>query len=233
MAIAAFKDLCLDAADGGVVGRFWSAALGLPLRMHHDGDADVHGPPLDRLWINQVPEAKVAKNRVHLDVYGRSVDALVDLGATMLADHERWQVMADPEGNELCLFPDPGPEPAPGTAGPGSPPVRPFALCVDSAEPVALAAWWAEVLGGTLGDGPDGTPRWIHGAAGMPEMTFKCVPVDDARVAKNRCHWDVTTKDLGLLTAAGATVLRARDDEIRWTVMADPQGNEFCAFTPG
>ena len=30
----------------------------------------------------------------------------------------------------------------------------------------------------------------------------------------------------------GATVLRERDEDIRWTVLADPEGNEFCAFTP-
>jgi hypothetical protein len=34
------------------------------------------------------------------------------------------------------------------------------------------------------------------------------------------------------LVAAGATVLRRPDDDISWTVLADPQGNEFCAFTP-
>ena len=34
------------------------------------------------------------------------------------------------------------------------------------------------------------------------------------------------------LVAAGAVVLRAQDDEIRWTVMADPEGNEFCVFAP-
>jgi hypothetical protein len=30
--------------------------------------------------------------------------------------------------------------------------------------------------------------------------------------------------------AAGAVVLRPQDDEIAWTVLADPDGNEFCAF---
>jgi hypothetical protein len=32
--------------------------------------------------------------------------------------------------------------------------------------------------------------------------------------------------------ALGATVLRAPDEEIRWHVLADPEGNEFCVFTP-
>jgi len=29
-----------------------------------------------------------------------------------------------------------------------------------------------------------------------------------------------------------ATLLRARDDDIRWDVLADPEGNEFCCFAP-
>jgi predicted enzyme related to lactoylglutathione lyase len=37
---------------------------------------------------------------------------------------------------------------------------------------------------------------------------------------------------VGDLEAAGATVLREQDGEIRWTVMADPEGNEFCVFSP-
>jgi len=34
------------------------------------------------------------------------------------------------------------------------------------------------------------------------------------------------------LFAAGATLLRHRDHEIDWDVLADPEGNEFCAFSP-
>ncbi len=226
MAAAAFKDLCLDAADAGVVGRFWAAALDMPLETLDDGDTVVRGGPLHALWINRVPEPKRGKNRVHLDVYGRDAGPLLDLGATFVADHDRWQVLADPDGNELCLFPDPDPDP-----DAGGPPARPFALCVDSAEPVALARWWSGLLGGTLGPGPDGEPRWLHGAAGLDPMELRCVPVADERVAKNRCHWDVTA-DVEALVAAGATVLRRPDDEISWTVLADPQGNEFCAFAP-
>jgi hypothetical protein len=40
---------------------------------------------------------------------------------------------------------------------------------------------------------------------------------------------DATIDDL---VAAGATLPRAQDDEIGWTVLADPDGNEFCAFGP-
>jgi hypothetical protein len=70
------------------------------------------------VWFNRVLEAKVIKNRVHLDVSLESlaaVDALVGLGATVLrrpgeggpddGGDVRWSVMADPEGNEFRAFP--------------------------------------------------------------------------------------------------------------------------------
>lgn len=46
------------------------------------------------IWVNRAPEAKTVKNRVHLDIYTRSLEDLEALGA----------VMADPEGNEFCVF---------------------------------------------------------------------------------------------------------------------------------
>jgi hypothetical protein len=113
-----------------------------------------------------------------------------------------------------------------------------FALCVDSAAPVELAAWWQARIGGTLVPGPDGRLRWIEEARGMDGLVFKCVDVADERVAKNRSHWDLIAPPgiaeadaVAELVAAGATVLRPRDPEIRWTVLADPDGNEVCLFT--
>ncbi|MEV0708467.1 VOC family protein [Nocardia aurea] len=77
-----------------------------------------------RVFFQQVPEDKVAKNRVHLDVRAApglegqdrmaaleaECDRLVELGATRLSRHEPappmeagFIVMTDPEGNEFCL----------------------------------------------------------------------------------------------------------------------------------
>lgn len=84
-------------------------------------DPDGVGP---RIFFQQVPEAKTAKNRVHLDVrtateltgeermaaLEEECQRLVALGATRLERHEPdpptsigFVVMADPEGNEFCL----------------------------------------------------------------------------------------------------------------------------------
>ena len=56
--------------------------------------------------------------------------------------------------------------------------------------------------------------------------------VPEAKTVKNRIHWDVDVADLQPLLDHGATVLREPDDQIRWAVLADPEGNEFCAFLP-
>ena len=232
-----FKDLCLDAADPVVVATFWAGALGHEVEVFEDGDAAVSGPNFPKIWIDAVPEPKVVKNRVHLDLRVPDVAALVGLGATILAEHERWTVLGDPEGNELCAFPDHH-----GEALAAGAPAKVFALCVDSDRPEELATWWQARLGGSLVPGPDGALRWIDSPRGMEGMTFKCVRVDDERVAKNRSHWDVTSvgaddrpeaDQVAELVDVGAALLRPHDDEIRWTVLADPQGNEFCLFTDG
>jgi len=58
-----------------------------------------------------VPEGKMAKNRVHLDLAAEDrvaeVDRLVGLGATLVHEKEEWGVhwstLQDPEGNEFCV----------------------------------------------------------------------------------------------------------------------------------
>jgi Glyoxalase-like domain len=221
--LAAFKDLCLDATEPWVPARFWATALGVEASEASHHNVVLRDDRAPTIWVNAVPEPKTVKNRVHLDVYAASPGELLRLGARLLVDHGPWAVLADPEGNEFCVFPE--------MAGrPDGPPARVFALCLDSADPAPLAAWWASVLGGELGPAPDGARRWLQGAAGLAGITMKFVPVADERVVKNRWHWDVTTSDVKALVAAGATVLRRPDDDIEWTVLADPQGNEFCAF---
>lgn len=229
MTLARIKDLCIDAADPVALGVFWARVLGQSVEALADGDARVAGPWFHPLWINRVPEGKAHKNRVHLDLEVADLGVLESLGATVIRhDPPDWAVLVDPEGNELCASIDPA-----GRSGgdaPAGPPARAFALCVDSARPVETAAWWRSVVGGQLVPGFDGQLRWLMGGAGLGDLTWKFVPVPEPKAVKNRVHWDVTTPDVAALVAAGATVLRQPDDDVRWTVLADPEGNEFCAF---
>jgi hypothetical protein len=59
-------------------------------------------------------------------------------------------------------------------------------------------------------------------------MAFNKVP--EPKTVKNRVHWDVTVSEVQPLVDAGARVLRPPGDDRRWHVLADPEGNEFCAF---
>jgi catechol 2,3-dioxygenase-like lactoylglutathione lyase family enzyme len=211
--VAAMKDLCLDAADPSRAARWWGGVLGLDVEVFGDGDAVLRERGRAVFWVNGVPEPKTVKNRVHVDL--RAADTPGDL----VSRQDGFTVRADPEGNEFCVFP-----------GPGAPELA--AVCTDSPDPAAIAAWWAPLLGARVEPGPDGVPRYLAGGAGFAEgVLWKFVPVDDPRTVKNRWHWDVHAEPADLV-AAGAVVLRERDDAIRWTVLADPDGNEFCAFAP-
>jgi predicted enzyme related to lactoylglutathione lyase len=63
--------------------------------------------------LQRVPEPKAAKNRMHLDIHVADIDAeaarLETLGARRVSrspceeSGTRWHLMADPEGNELCV----------------------------------------------------------------------------------------------------------------------------------
>jgi hypothetical protein len=69
----------------------------------------------EKILFIEVPDAKVLKNRVHLDLSPvgltreEEVDRLVALGATQVGDFRRedgsgWITLTDPEGNEFCIL---------------------------------------------------------------------------------------------------------------------------------
>jgi len=106
--------LVIDCADPEALAAFWSAALGWE-QLGSDGiysKVAAPGPDGQKLLLQRVPEPKVGKNRMHLDVHVPDVDTeagrLVALGAQRLSDRiteygSTWIVMADPEGNEFCV----------------------------------------------------------------------------------------------------------------------------------
>jgi hypothetical protein len=109
-------------------------------------------------------------------------------------------------------------------------------LCLDASDHQLLADWWCRVLGYERRGQAEGTPRpaeWpipIVDPTGAGPLIW-IVPVPEPKTVKNRMHIDVfgTTEEL---LRSGATLLRRRDDEIEWDVLADPEGNEFCVFQP-
>jgi catechol 2,3-dioxygenase-like lactoylglutathione lyase family enzyme len=224
MALATFKGICIDATDAPALGAFWAAALGLELHRQDDGDVHLTGPtPAHTIWVTTVPEPRTAKQRMHLDVNTGSVEELERLGATVLdTDSFGWTVMADPEGGELCAF-----------VREGEITERLYEIGVDTRDSrehaLRIATWWADVLGARAVDSGRGF-AYVEHVPGAPFESIDFAPVPEPKTVKNRIHLDVTTTDLDELVSAGASVLRPQDDEIGWTVLADPDGNEFCAF---
>ncbi len=109
-----------DCHDPHLLGRFWAGALGYvehPDEPNEPGDPEVllvdpRGLHPELLFL-AVPEGKTAKNRLHLDLRpdvrrDDEVERILALGATMVDDRRQpdgtgWAVLADPEGNELCI----------------------------------------------------------------------------------------------------------------------------------
>jgi hypothetical protein len=129
MQMARLRDVVIDCTHPAALARFWAAVLdGYAVapydenelrRLQSIGIDDpeqdptvlVEGPRhLPRLWFSRVPEAKMAKNRLHLDLACDDsrieVERLISLGAKVAANqpNETLIVMEDPEGNELCIL---------------------------------------------------------------------------------------------------------------------------------
>ena len=109
------------------------------------------------------------------------------------------------------------------------------ALNVDCHDPGPLARFWATALGYRLDDEDDECASIVpvEGAAGW-SMLFFVVP--EGKTVKNRLHLDLSppetmVAEVQRLLEAGATV-QGRVDEggSFWTVMLDPEGNEFCVL---
>ena len=111
------RHVTVDCIDAERVAAFWAAALGGETVVVEDNPGDfevtVTAPGIALLFM-PVPQPKTVKNRVHLDLQpqDRSRDAEVErllaLGAELLDDRRApdgtgWCVLADPEGNELCV----------------------------------------------------------------------------------------------------------------------------------
>jgi Glyoxalase-like domain len=125
-------------------------------------------------------------------------------------------------------------------------------VTIDSANPAALATFWAAVLGyappdidgihaalRALGHREEDLGDWyrIEDPAGNgPRLAFQRVP--EAKTVKNRLHLDVTALgdgpgaravEVARLVALGATQVSVVTDEAgTFVILQDPDGNEFC-----
>jgi glyoxalase superfamily protein len=112
----------LDCADADALADFWATALGYD-RGPFDSPYVRLTDPTARwpdLLLQQVPEPKAAKNRMHLDLQMLDVEGevarLVAAGARVVEpahdDDGFWTVvLTDPQGNEFCVLRPPDGDP--------------------------------------------------------------------------------------------------------------------------
>jgi hypothetical protein len=124
--MARIHDVVVDSRHPASIARFWAAALdGYEVAPYDPAELDrlriigITDPEDDpavlveapgarpRLFFQLVPEPKIVKNRVHLDLrcdfFETEVERLTALGASVLEQHDSHFILLDPEGNEFCL----------------------------------------------------------------------------------------------------------------------------------
>lgn len=233
----------MKARDDSALGGFWVEALGWSVSSEGPGvtnlepEGFVYPDPV-AVCVDLVvsAEAKTVKNRVHVDLAATSaahqaevVARLKGLGAT-LADVGQgdvpWTVMADPEGNEFCvldsLYEDTGPI---------------AKVVVDCADPRVMARFWGEAMDWTVHEVTDNNAVLRSGRGVGPYLQFRRTP--DVKTVWNRVHLDVRPypgddpeAEAARLRALGATAIDLGQSDVHWTVLADPEGNEFCLLSP-
>jgi catechol 2,3-dioxygenase-like lactoylglutathione lyase family enzyme len=237
--------LVIDATDPPGLARFWSAALGWEIAAEEPGEAEVWPRGYDYpdpvalpLVFVPVPEPKMGKNRIHLDLATTSaahqaaeVSRVLSLGAT-LADIGQgevpWVVLADPEGNEFCVL---DPRPVYRDTGPVA------AVVADCADPASQARFWSQAAGWKLHESGEGFAS-LRSPSGLgPYLEFVRTP--DVKTVKNRMHLDVRPypgedhlAEAKRLRDFGAVPADIGQGEVPWVVLADPEGGEFCVLTP-
>ncbi|WP_309134645.1 VOC family protein [Cellulomonas sp.] len=106
-------------------------------------------------------------------------------------------------------------------------------ICIDAADPAALARWWSQVLGWPVTEEDDEEVEIASPDGSATPWLFLRVP--DERRVKNRLHPDIRPADgsdqeteLARLLELGATRVDVGQGDVAWHVLADPEGNEFC-----
>ncbi|WP_018787367.1 VOC family protein [Micromonospora sp. CNB394] len=105
-------------------------------------------------------------------------------------------------------------------------------LTIDARDPSRLASWWAEALGYQVITDKLDEVEIRRTPDTRPGLVF--VPVAGPKKGKNRLHIDLRPADLEAeverLVDMGARHVDIGQGDVEWTVLADPEGNEFCVL---
>jgi hypothetical protein len=235
----------MKAQDDSALGRFWAEVLGWGLSSEGPGVTNLEpegfvypDPAAVVIDIVADPAPKAVTNRVRIDLATTSashqadlVARLRDLGATP-ADVGQgdapWTALADPEGNEFRVL---EPRPIYKDTGPIA------AVVVDCADPRAMARFWDQAMDWTLHEVTD-DHALLRSAKGVGPY-LELLRTTEAKTVRNRVHLDLRpyrgddhAAEVDRLRALGANDIDIGQGDVPWTVLTDPEGNEFCVLTP-
>jgi predicted enzyme related to lactoylglutathione lyase len=124
-----------------------------------------------------------------------------------------------------------------GTTDTGRMPLRLHHIVIDTHDLPGLARFWTQALGWRVLSERD--QEIVIGPDENAPAGICFMPVSDEKTVKNRVHLDLTTSaadrdaEIERLLALGARrVDIGQTGEESWTVLADPEGNEFCVVRP-
>lgn len=228
-----------DAYDPRQLAGFWGGLLGRKPIADEDGfelpPGDAHGYAVGFYPSDQ---PKRGQNQTHFDLTSTSAEDMqaqvarvLELGGRHIdigqGPDEGHVVMADPEGNELCII-EPGNNFLADTDLIG-------AINCDGSQ--AVGYFWSQALGWPLVWDQDEETA-IQSPHGGSKMAWGGPPVEP-KLGKNRLHLDIAPPagvdqqaEVDRLIALGATYADIGQGDVDWVVMADPDGNEFCVLTP-
>jgi len=128
--------------------------------------------------------------------------------------------------------------------------LRWYSVVIDTPDPLALARWWAEAIDWQIvyeaKDEVVLIPGYITSEDDVRQMSWERVPpglvfvrVAEPKTAKNRLHIDLAPHtgqdrdgEIARLEQLGASrVDVGQGGDVSWTVLADPEGNEFCVLS--
>lgn len=105
-------------------------------------------------------------------------------------------------------------------------------VAVDCFDPLALAGFWAALLGGTVEPDSSGDAT-VHPPGGV---TIDFLRVPERKTVKNRLHLDLRCTSFEEAVEAALRLGATRADDVyadgSWQVLRDPEGNEFCILRP-
>ncbi|HSZ42289.1 MAG TPA: VOC family protein [Trebonia sp.] len=238
----------IDAADPERQARFWSQVFGWQTQAMADGEVMIlpggwrypDPGPLPLLFV-PASEPRPGRNRVHIDVPTKSpaffedeVKRIIGLGATP-ADIGQgdvpWEVLADPEGNELCIL-----DPRPGVyfdTGPLA------AVVLGCADPAAIAGFWTQASGFRRSESRSTPDTAVMRTPVVRGPFLELIRDPGAAAAVGRVRLDVAPPADGDLDEAVTELLtagaRPADGEQAKgpaITLSDPEGFDFRVLTP-